>query len=90
VTAPAENSDQQQQQGPQGKGKGPAPAPASADLLAVVAFDRHDPVTGTDRTVVGVVVDTDDQGLTVRPLADHHFRVSRDAVSVVTAEDDEV
>jgi hypothetical protein len=40
--------------------------------------------------VVGVVVQADDAGLTVRPLAGHSHRVTRDEVTVVTAEDDEV
>jgi hypothetical protein len=90
VTAPTEQPPADKVNPPaDGKG-GRAPARPPVDLLSVVAFDRYDPVTGTDRTVVGVVVQADDQALTVRPLANHEFRVSRDEVSVVAAEDDEV
>ena len=67
---------------------GNASAAPAVDVLTVVAFDRHNPLTGQDQTVIGVVVAADDQALTIAPIADHHFRVTRDAVSVVTADDE--
>ena len=51
---------------------------AMADTLAqleVVVFTHHDPILRRSRRAVGVVVDVDDQGVTVRPLAHHDIRV---------------
>lgn len=48
-------------------------APA-VKVLDVVQFTRHDTITGSDHTDLGVVVDVDSGGgpLVVRPLAAHH------------------
>lgn len=62
----------------------------SVKVLDVVEFTRHDPITGSDHTDVGVVVDVDANGgpLVVRPLAAHHHTdVDPAKVQVLTASD---
>lgn len=64
-------------------------APA-VKVLDVVQFTRHDPITGSDHTDLGVVVDVDSNGgpLVVRPLAAfHHTDVDPANVQVLTAAD---
>lgn len=43
-------------------------------VLDVVQFTRHDVITGSDHTDLGVVVDVDANGgpAVIRPLAAHH------------------
>lgn len=44
-------------------------------VLDLVVFEHHDPILLRHQRALGVVVDVDDQAVTVRPLTHHDVRV---------------